>query len=91
MENIDGEVAQKICDWEGDQIDKKQSTDEWIVLTRGEEEVSKKIWDNFIIWMSYHPLCIRRKCRIYATKRSNKMNDRLNAYDIRAAIVSVNL
>ena len=37
------------------------------------------------------PLCIRRNRRIYATKRSNKMNYRVNAYDIRAAIVSVNL
>ena len=45
MENLDGEVAQKISDCEGEQHTKKQLTDEWILLTKAEEEKSKKIWE----------------------------------------------
>lgn len=44
-EKLDGEVAQRISDWNGEPAVKRQLTDEWIKLTTAEEQKSHRIWD----------------------------------------------
>ena len=45
VENIDGEVAQRISDWDGESSLKRHLTNEWVKLTIAEETKSKRIWE----------------------------------------------